>query len=145
MIEITRITSAQTRAVRRAILRPHQPPETSVYPLDEHPDAFHAGAFDGGVLVGVASIFHEEMDGTTGRGVWRVRGMAVEPARRRHGLGHRLLELCLAHARAAGARSVWCNARTTAVRFYQAHGFVIEGEEFDLPPIGPHYNMRCGL
>ena len=40
-----------------------------------------------------------------------------------------------AEARGTG---IWCNARTTAVRFYARSGFRRTGEEFDMPAIGPH-------
>jgi hypothetical protein len=40
---------------------------------------------------------------------------------------------------------VWCNARTPAVGFYEKLGFSTIGEEFELPPIGPHYLMEIWL
>jgi hypothetical protein len=36
---------------------------------------------------------------------------------------------------------VWCNARTPAAGFYGRAGFATEGEEFELPSIGPHFLM----
>jgi predicted GNAT family N-acyltransferase len=37
---------------------------------------------------------------------------------------------------------MWCDARTTAVPFYRAHGFVAEGAEFMHEESGiPHYRM----
>jgi predicted GNAT family N-acyltransferase len=40
---------------------------------------------------------------------------------------------------------VWCNARTPAVGLYAREGFAIEGEEFELPEIGPHVVMTRSL
>ena len=40
---------------------------------------------------------------------------------------------------------VWCNARTPARGFYERYGFVAEGEEFELPDIGPHFRMSLAF
>ena len=40
------------------------------------------------------------------------------------------------------SRSWGINARTLAVPFYRAHGFVSVGEEFEIPDVGPHFVMR---
>jgi hypothetical protein len=40
---------------------------------------------------------------------------------------------------------VWCNARTPARGFYERAGFAVEGEEFELPEIGPHVLMTLAL
>ena len=36
---------------------------------------------------------------------------------------------------------LWCNARTSAMGFYQNVGFEKIGEEFDIPTVGPHVLM----
>jgi len=56
-----------------------------------------------------------------------------------------LLELCFDHIRAHGGRLLWCNARVVALGFYERLGFVTEGPEFDIHPIGPHYVMTRQL
>ncbi|MCH7976219.1 MAG: N-acetyltransferase, partial [Bacteroidetes bacterium] len=48
---IRAISAAETRPMRSLLLRPGQPPENLVYPGDDHPDAFHGGAFEGERLV----------------------------------------------------------------------------------------------
>ncbi|MDY7092089.1 MAG: GNAT family N-acetyltransferase [Acidobacteriota bacterium] len=143
------VTAAETRPLRRAVLRPNQPPEACVYPGDDDDRTGHLGVFvdtgaEAPALVGVASIFEESRPGTTGGG-WRIRGMAVVPEQQGKGHGAALLTECLEHARRHGGIEVWCNARKTAAEFYAHHGFEQEGEEFELPAIGPHYLMRCGL
>lgn len=137
------ISAADTRALRRRVLRPHQAPEACVYPADDDASTGHLGVFVDGRLVGVASIFEESRPGEVGG--WRIRGMAVAPEHRGRGLGAALLEACLDHARGRGGGEVWCNARTSAARFYGHLGFEPEGEEFELPGIGPHYLMRHRL
>ena len=85
------------------------------------------------------------MPGRSDAGVWRLRGMATTPEVRGQGFGRALLENCFAHIRARGGTLLWCNARVVALAFYEHLGFVAEGEEFEIVPIGPHYVMTRQL
>ena len=60
-----------------------------------------------------------------------VRTLAVDPAWRGHGIGHRVLERLLNTARDIGVRRVFC--LTFEVPFFGAHGFV----EIDGSPVAP--------
>src|SRR5690606_13479424 len=53
------ISAAETRPLRSLVLRPGAPPETLVYPGDDHPEALHLGAFEGDRLVGIATVYPE--------------------------------------------------------------------------------------
>lgn len=139
------ITVDEAAGVRRIVLRPHQPAAASVYATDHDDDALHLGVRgeDGG-LIAVASSYAEALPerATTAR---RIRGMATLAEHRGQGLGVCLVEAVLADARERGAELVWCNARTTAAGFYAGVGFEQYGDEFDLPPIGPHVVMVRSL
>ena len=59
-----------------------------------------------------------------------VFGMWVDPARRRSGIGHRLLQALIEWARQRGARRLRLGvteSNEAAVRFYETHGFVPTG------------------
>jgi len=56
--------------------------------------------------------------------------MATEPAMQGQGLGATLLGAGVQRARTDGAALVWARARSTALTFYVAHGFVAVGAEF---------------
>ena len=72
--------------------------------------------------------------------------MAVEPAFERRGIGSALVAALVEHARAAGMRSVWLNARVTALPFYERLGFSAEGEVFRTPRTYlPHRRMVRAL
>jgi predicted GNAT family N-acyltransferase len=158
-LRVVAVDAAVVRPLRQAVLRPHQTLADQVYPGDAAPGAAHFAAYDQhGALVGVASVVPEAYPGAAGRvggaggaggvgaGDWRIRGMATEPAARGRGAGALLLRACLEHAREApGARRVWCNARSGVRGFYERSGFVVEGAEFELPEIGPHFLMWLGL
>ena len=135
------ITSREVRELRHAVLRPFDPPEKLVYSGDEDPDTLHAGAFDGETFVGIATVTREPLPGSHDLAHWRLRGMATVSAVRGRGFGCALLERCFAHIRAKGGTLLWCNARVLALGFYEHLGFVAQGEEFEIVPIGPHYVM----
>jgi len=139
------ISAARVRELRHALLRPFEPPEKIVYFGDELPDTLHAGAFEGDAFVGIASVCREPMPGSADAGAWRLRGMATVPAVRGRGFGRALLEACFAHIRARSGTLLWCNARVVALGFYTHLGFVAQGEEFQIVPIGPHYVMTRRL
>lgn len=140
---IARIPAADTRAIRQRVLRPTQSPDELVYPGDDQATSAHFGAFSDGELVGIASVYAESRPGRAGE--WRLRGMAVVPAHAGTGLGRRLFDATVEHARAAGGQSYWCNARTTAEGFYVRQGMSRVGEVFELPDIGPHVVMEMQL
>ena len=134
-IEVRRVPLADTRALRKAVLRPH----LTVEDLAGHEPggAVAFGAFDRDELVAVGLV---GPDGEPGD--WRIRGMATAPHARGRGAGTVILQSLIQHAIAHGAARVWCNARTPALSLYQRAGFVVASDEFEPPHIGPHYRME---
>ena len=135
--------------LRRELLRPGRPVEESVYPTDADPLTGHAVARnDAGDVVGIATIALDPgppviLTSTDPSRHWRLRGMATSDAVRGTGVGRRVLDLAVDHARSNGAELLWCNARLPAVGFYERAGWRTVGEQFELPNIGPHYVMLC--
>ncbi len=76
-------------------------------------------------------------DGQIGR-------MAVLDEYRGYGVGAALLDHACEKARQLGFPSVWLNAQTHALEFYEKAGFIAEGEEFDEAGI-PHRRMTRSL
>jgi ribosomal protein S18 acetylase RimI-like enzyme len=135
---VTPVALERTRALRRAILRPHQ----TLDQMAEHEsqDAFAVGAFEDGELIAVGFVMP---DGEPG--AWRIRGMATVPAARGRGAGTAVLDALIAHASARGASRIWCNARLPARSLYERAGLGVVSERFELPEIGPHYVMERRL
>jgi GNAT superfamily N-acetyltransferase len=129
------VTPAQTRALRQTVLRPHESLEEMA--AHEPAGAFAVGAFEGEALIAVGLV---GPDGDSGE--WRVRGMATAPQARGRGAGTAVLAALLARAGAEGARRIWCNARTPARSLYERAGMRAVSDEFEIPPIGPHFVME---
>lgn len=145
-MDVRPITAEQTRPLRAEILRPGQDPESLVYPGDDVPGSFHAGAFERGALVGIATVYPEPMpvqpDAAVGAdNAFRLRGMATKRHLQGRGLGRAVLERCIEHVRESGAEVLWCNARVGALGFYRRLGFETVGDEFEIEGIGPHFVM----
>ncbi len=141
-MDIRKITSVETHILRQQVLRPLQQPPDQVYPNDDAPDTLHAGAFHAGQLVGIATVFREPPPGENNPRAWRLRGMAVAPAMQRQGIGHALIEFCVAHIHAHGGTALWCYGRSSARAFYAALGFRTIGAEFNIPASGAHFVFR---
>jgi len=137
-VQVREVPLARTRALRQAVLRPHERVEDMA--AHEPAGAFAVGAFDGEALVAVGFI---AADGEPG--AWRVRAMATEPHARGGGAGRAVLDALVAHARAHGGSRVWCNARVGARSFYERAGWRIASEEFEIPGIGIHFVMERSL
>lgn len=135
---IRRVTAEDIRPLRHRVLRPGQAYLETRYPGDDA--GVHFGAFDGGRLVGIASLYSEDRASGPAGG-WRLRGMATDPDVRGAGFGAALLAACLEHVAGAGGSELWCNARISAVGFYHRAGFEVASEEFDVPGIGLHVVM----
>lgn len=130
--------------LRARVLRPGQPISSVDHEYDHWPDTFHVAAFVAASGVVACATFYPEPT-PDGRDAWRLRAMASAPEVRGQGYGAATLTFGLTEVRARGGTVVWCNARTPAVGFYEKLGFSTVGEEFELPPIGPHYLMEIPL
>lgn len=141
MVTIKRVTTAQVRPIRHAVLRVGQPYASTLWAGDDAEGTVHFGAFDADTLVGIASLLLADPATPAVNAQLRLRGMAVLPDQRRKGLGNLLLDGCFAYAQAHQFQGMWCNARVSALAFYEAYGFQTHGDMFEPPLIGPHYMM----
>ena len=88
------------------------------------------GAWDGGLLVGIAVT--ERMEWNRNLVIWEFH---VAASHRRRGIGRELMEQVFAAARSLGVRSVTAetqNANMPAIQFYRACGFTLEGVDLSL-------------
>ena len=76
-------------------------------------------------------------DGQIGR-------MAVLAKYRNHGIGSKLLRFVLQTAAQKNLKNIYLHAQTTAIHFYEKHGFETQGELFYEADI-PHRTMRLNI
>jgi GNAT superfamily N-acetyltransferase len=128
--------------LRHAELRQGLPRNEAIFPGDELPTTRHYGAFCDGVAVGCATLLQSQWEAEP---AWQLRGMATTPAFRGKGLGRAVLSLMEREFQAAGHPDretvLWCNARTPAVGFYEAMGWRVVSDTFEIPTAGPHVKM----
>ena len=135
-ISVRRATSAETRDLRHAVLRPGRPIGVLDSPVDEI--AVTIAAYDDERVVGCVRIFpdayHEVSD------AWRLGGMAVAPAYQGLGIGRLIEQAAVRDARGLEVPLLWANARTSALGFYEKSGWQVVGDEFIHTGSGlPHY------
>ncbi len=141
-MKILRISASDTYDIRHKMLRPGRPKESTHFPGDEDDQTFHLGAFDGNKLVSVASFFFENHpDLTHDEYQYRLRGMATLPEYQGQGHSSALLKMAFPIIKLNQCSLLWCNARESALGYYQKVGFEKKGEPFNIPQIGEHILM----
>ena len=138
---VTKISTEMTYELRQSILRPNGTIEDCKFPGDNDANSTHFGAYQNENLVGIASLYRELLPEQEQLAGWRIRGMATHPSVRGKRYGLLLLQYCITSAKKNEADVLWCNARSSAVGFYQELDFESIGDEFDIPTIGLHYRM----
>jgi GNAT superfamily N-acetyltransferase len=127
-----------------ALLKADYPPSVLVtaVPLisKAQPALIASGRFfvvcDGTEIVGAGGWTQQAPNGKPGtRGIGHIRHVVTDHRRTREGIGQRLLEHLLLHAHASGMSQLHCQSTRTAVPFYQAMGFVVQGDiDIELRP-----------
>ncbi len=141
MIQIRKITAAETYPLRHAILRQNEPIEKCVYPFDNDDSTLHFGLFEDTSLIGVISVFKTKKDLFADDKQFQIRGMAVVENQQKKGYGAALVQHAISYLQKEKNFLIWFNARIIALGFYEKLGFGKIGDEFEIVPIGMHYVM----
>jgi GNAT superfamily N-acetyltransferase len=136
MPRVRRATAAEVLPLRAKILRPNQPIDAARWDCDPLPDTRHWLISEGDRVLGVATVLKSPFPAGDGPS-WQLRGMAVDDGERGRGTGRRLLEAVVAEVGAP----LWCNARTSAVPFYEKAGWRVVSDPFDIAGVGEHKRM----
>ena len=138
------IPAELTLELRSNILRNGLPPVECVFPTDHVEGAFHLGYFADQELATIASFFPQRYRDQEGEG-FQLRGMATDLKFLGKGFGKQVVEFSVEYVRTTNAKYIWCNARTSAVKFYEKLEFRICSNEFEIAGVGPHYEMILNL
>ncbi|TNE83936.1 MAG: N-acetyltransferase [Deltaproteobacteria bacterium] len=125
------------RPLRHRVLREGRPLEDAVWDGDD--EARHFLLRWAGEVVAVATVMRRPYPDGEGPGL-QLRGMAVAPEHQGKGLGAELLT----GIRKAVGEPLWCNARDTALPFYEKQGWDVQGDGFVIERVGPHHRMISG-
>ncbi|MFW6362424.1 MAG: GNAT family N-acetyltransferase [Spirochaeta sp.] len=134
-MEIRRIQWQDTIELRHRVLWPTR--NQTFCHVEGDADAWHFGAFLPEGLVSVASVYPE---GETAR----LRKFATAHEHQRKGIGTQMLTHILSDLRDNGFSQFWCDARESAMSFYERFGMKPEGERFFKEDI-PYYKMSVQL
>ena len=146
MLSVREIGAEDTHALRRAVLRAANPDADVHFPQDDDPASFHLGAFADGALVGIATFTPAATPHRQGAPAWQLRGMAVAPTHQGRRVGAAIIAEAIDAVRRRGGTVLWCNARDTALGFYEKLGFSVLGDGFVTGSTGlPHHAMVCDL
>ena len=145
-ILIREAASEEILGLRARELRAGKPEDAARFPEDHDPGTYHFAAFATDRLIGCLTLIRTD---SSPQPSWQLRGMATDSGWRHKGVGRSLLvhaearirDLAAAQPDAIGAR-IWCNARTTAVAFYERMGYRTLSGEFMIEKVGPHYKME---
>lgn len=120
-MQISRITHNETLAIRQAVLWPQKSVDFCRVEGDE--SAQHFGAFVEQKLVSVASVF---IDGDSAR----LRKFATLPNYQNQGIGSAMLTHIITELKQSNMQQFWCDARESALGFYQRFGLQVSGTRF---------------
>ncbi len=130
--QVQEIALKDALQIRHSVLRFAESTESSILPGDEDASTFHFGFFVDTKLVGVASLFVENLIGCPGVG-YRLRAMVVDPSMQRKGVGTALIKAIIYAASIAKADYLWCTARQNAIDFYTSFGFQKNNIQIEMP------------
>jgi ribosomal protein S18 acetylase RimI-like enzyme len=139
-MEIRRIQTSETFPLRIEILRKGIAKDFQ-FVGDEAATTFHLGAFIQDECVGILSCMKKEHALWQVTDAYQLRGMAVQGKLQKSGVGKALVLESLRLLKERECKLVWCNARETAVGFYEKMHFKTIGSRFQIPKVGPHFVM----
>jgi predicted GNAT family N-acyltransferase len=120
-VQIEQIRYELTWRIRHEVMYPDLPFSAIKLPAD--PDGVHFGLYAGDQLTSVVSVFYQ------GR-CYQFRKLATLNAAQGKGYGSMLLSYIIAYITREGADTIWCNARVSALKFYEKFGFRQKGDYF---------------
>ncbi|HWV66746.1 1-(5-phosphoribosyl)-5-[(5-phosphoribosylamino)methylideneamino]imidazole-4-carboxamide isomerase [Chitinophaga sp.] len=120
-MNIRKISADDTLQLRRDVLYPNE--SLQAVKVDHDEDGLHFGVFDQGQLVTVVSLF-------PGNGTAQFRKLATAPAAQGKGFGKAILAHLVDICKKENIKLLWCNARDTAVTFYDRLGYTKKGDYF---------------
>lgn len=141
-ISVQHITLEQALPLRMRILRPGQAIENSLYPQDRLSTTLYWGVLANEAVVCTGTFFKDSCSYFPDeKESYRLRGMATDPEFQGQDLGSLLIKTAEQNIKLKGGTLLWCDARDSAISFYEKNGFKTIGDLFSVPGTGPHIVM----
>ena len=121
MVSIEQIRPELTWRLRQEVLYPAQ--KLYEMELDEDNNGIHFGAFTDDELVGIISLFQTDKS-------FQFRKLAISTGYQKMGIGNKLLNRVEDFAASENGTLIWCNARVSAIGFYEKAGYHHTGKLF---------------
>ena len=139
MEEICKLNPEETYQIRREVLRKGiDLPYKMEGDFDK--ETIHLGFLINKKIVSIVTLIkkkNEKLDGEQ----FQLRGMATLPEYARLGYGRLLMLKVEKLLTKNNIDIIWCNARVSALGFYQSVNYKIKGKPFIVDKIGEHYMM----
>jgi len=113
-IQIEQIRPDLTWRIRHEVMYPDLP--FDIIKLANDDDGIHFGLFAGNKLTSVVSLFNQG-------NIYQFRKFATLVESQGKGYGSLLLNHIINYVKTYGAMKLWCNARVSAIPFYNKFGF----------------------
>lgn len=121
MIDLKQIQADETWALRHKVMWPEKPLDFVILPNDA--DGLHYGLFENGQLISVISLFVKGEQA-------QFRKFATDTTCQGKGYGSQLLAFLIKTAKDLGIKELTCDARVTAIGFYERFGMKVDSEIF---------------
>jgi predicted GNAT family N-acyltransferase len=139
VIEFKQVSLETVIPLRHEILRKGRPVETAYFEEDHLPTTRHFAFIEKNAPICCLTIVPKPYKNTD---AWQLRGMATAQNYQGKGIGAQLVNKVIETVQEKEPKPlIWCNARETAVGFYEKLGWKIDSERFVIEPIGPHFKM----
>lgn len=138
------ISLEETLDLRNRILRKNAGIDHARFKEDAAPGVFHVGYEKNENIVCIATFIPANHPNYQGNG-YQLRGMATDVNQSGRGFGSAVIHFAFEKLQNQNIQYVWCNARKTALLFYEKLGFSIISGEFIVEGIGPHYQLYYNL
>ncbi len=114
MLKIKNIQASDTWDLRHRVMSPNRPFDAIKLPKDE--EGLHFGLFEDDKIVSVISLF-------VANDIAQFRKFATEISEQNKGYGSVLLNHIIEESVKNNVKTLWCNARVSALGFYENFGF----------------------
>ena len=138
-IEFKNVSLKEIRKLRKINLYSDNFRNLSNYKEDKYKKTQHYGIFKDNKLVSGLTLI-ETIKDSKEKNI-QIRGMFTVKGEMKKGYGSMLIKNVIKKLKQNKIKTIWCNARISALKFYKSNKFIEVGKEFNIPLIGTHKKL----